>query len=478
MMPKDQPIRILIIDDDDEDFYITSNLIKNISGYEFKIDWCYDYDQAIELIVDERYDVYFVDFLLGARTGLELIQEAASRQCENPIVLLTGHGNRVIDIKAMEAGASDYLVKPDLTVEKIERCIRYALGRFYTLKALRANEQKYRNIFERSRDVVFIADEHLFFKDINEAVTEVLGYEGQNLIAKNLCDILANDKDKITIRQELSMQGDVDDKEVEILTSKGERKYCVLSLSGETDMSGDSYVQGIIHDITSLKKSEKATIQLEKLGVAGRLIRTLAHEVRNPLNNINLATAQIKKDIPANSIPFMEIIQRNSQRIGDIISELLYSSGPADVKQNKTSLQDIIKESIDAANDRLTLKKIKLKTLTPEEPASIMADAGKLKIALLNIIINAIEAMTESNGELIIEVKKANKNMVIISDNGSGISEENLSRLFEPYFTSKRNGLGLGLATTLNILQSHKATVEVQSRLHKGTTFVVSFLPA
>lgn len=478
MMPKDLPVRILIIDDDDEDFYITSNLIKNISGYEFQIDWCYDYDIAIDQIVRNRYDIYFVDFLLGARTGLELIQEAVSKHCENPIVLLTGHGTREIDIKAMQAGAADYLVKPDLTTEKIERCIRYSMERYYALKALRANEQKYRNIFERSRDVIFIADENLFIKDINDAADELLGYDPDELISTNLNQILANDRDKRIIEEELSLMGDVDDMEVEILTNRGERKYCILSLSGETDISGTSYVQGIIHDITTLKKAEKATIQVEKLGVTGRLVRTLAHEVRNPLNNINLAAAQLRKTIPENSTIFLEIVQRNSQRIGDIISELLNSSGPPAVTQDKTSLQDVIQESIEAANDRLTLKKIRLKTLSPEEPAIIMADTAKLKIAILNIIINAIEAMSEDNGELVIEIKKSHRNVVIISDNGSGISEENLSRLFEPYFTSKRNGLGLGLATTLNILQSHKATIEVQSQLHEGTTFVVSFLPA
>lgn len=478
MISQNLPIRILIIDDDDEDFYITSNLIKNIDGHDFRIDWCYDFTQAIQLIMAEKYDLYFVDFLLGARTGLELIEEAVSRDCKNPIVLLTGHGNREIDIKAMQAGAADYLVKPDLTTEKIERCIRYSLERYYTLKALRANEQKYRNIFERSRDVIFLANEQLYFKDINDAVTELLGYDRRELLDKDFCLILANRKDKLAIAEELLHHGDVDDKELEILTKTGEKKYCILSLSNEEDISGSHYIQGIIHDITNIKKAEKATLQMEKLRVAGRLVRTLAHEVRNPLNNINLATAQLKKNTADEDLLFLDIIQRNSQRIGDIISELLDSSRPAEVIQNKTSLQEIINKSIEAASDRFTLKKISLKKMMPDEPAFIMADADKLKIAFLNIIINAIEAMSENHGELTIEIKKAHRNMAIISDNGSGISEENLARLFEPYFTSKRNGLGLGLAATLNILQSHKATIDVQSRLNKGTTFTISFFPA
>ncbi len=105
-----------------------------------------------------------------------------------------------------------------------------------------------------------------------------------------------------------------------------------------------------------------------------------------------------------------------------------------------------------------------------------MADEEKIKIAILNIIINAIEAMTEGIGELTIEIKKeSGKLQLTIKDNGCGISDENLQRLFEPYFTAKRNGMGLGLATTLNILQSHKAEVEVQSKMNEGTSFILSF---
>jgi signal transduction histidine kinase len=108
-----------------------------------------------------------------------------------------------------------------------------------------------------------------------------------------------------------------------------------------------------------------------------------------------------------------------------------------------------------------------------------MADREKLKIAFLNIVINAVEAITASPGKIKIEIgSKDNKHTVLISDNGSGINEENLSRLFEPYFTSKRNGMGLGLASTLTILQAHKATVEVQSKVGQGTIFTITFNPA
>src|SRR5262249_47877689 len=125
---------------------------------------------------------------------------------------------------------------------------------------------------------------------------------------------------------------------------------------------------------------------------------------------------------------------------------------------------------------RITLKQIKLKLKYPDTPCYIKGDKSKLQIAFLNIIINAIEAIAHDKGELSIAVVMQEENTSAeITDNGCGIPAENLSRLFEPYFTSKRNGIGLGLASTLNIIQAHSATIEVRSKVGLGTTFIVTF---
>ncbi|MEJ7685209.1 MAG: ATP-binding protein [Segetibacter sp.] len=100
----------------------------------------------------------------------------------------------------------------------------------------------------------------------------------------------------------------------------------------------------------------------------------------------------------------------------------------------------------------------------------------KIQLAFLNIIINAVEAMEEETGKLSIKIYSAEEeHFAEITDNGCGISEENMQRLFEPYFTSKRNGMGLGLASTLNIIQSHNAHIDVKSELGIGTSFILGF---
>ena len=468
----------MIIDDDEDDFFITSEYIKKINENKFHIDWCYRYDEALQHMKKHEYDLYFVDYYMGAKTGLDLLKEAIANQCEEPVVLLTGKGTQTIDREAMQAGAMDYLVKSDLNVEKLERCIRYSLERAASLKALKANERRYRSIFERSKDAVFIATPQLEFKDVNFAASELLHYSKEELLQMSLYDLVENEENQFFISHQIEEKGKLGDKEIELKTKDGEKRYCILSLTTEIDTHGNLYIHGMLHDITHLKKAEKATLQAEKLAAAGRLVRTLAHEVRNPLNNINLSVEQLTHEmkIVEEHQVYLDIIQRNSKRIGDIITELLNSSRPTEMRMERKMLQEIMDDSIAAALDRITLQRVKLQIRYVDTPVWIEADAEKLKLAFLNIIINAIEAMPEDNGQLSIVVDTDNGMQIVkIADNGSGISEENLSRLFEPYFTSKRNGLGLGLATTLNILQSHKAHIEVASALNKGTYFIITF---
>ena len=480
-MPEKKPLNILIIDDDEEDFFIIGEYLRSISdGHLFTIDWCGKYNDAVNLLCTGKYDIYFVDFRLGAKTGLDLIKQVISDQCEEPIILLTGKGNHEIDIMAMEAGAVDYLVKSELNPEKLERSIRYAMGRYEFLKALKANEQKFRMFFEKSKDSVFMANENLVFREVNDGTTLLTDYSREELHQLSLYDLLVNKEDQKYIAKELAINGAVTDKELTLFSKNREKLDCIFTVTREKNGQGEFYIQGIIHNITLLKKSEKAFLQTEKLNAAQRLLLTLAHEVRNPLTNIYLSLDQLKPNVTSEGPQnLVEIISRNSKRISSLITQLLDTSKPVDIDMQKISLNKVVEESVAAALDRVMLKNITLQVNYHESDALVMADLAQIKIAFLNIIINAIEAMAENMGKLLIEVKSQGaKYVVSITDNGSGISEEDISKLFEPYFTSKPKGMGLGLASTLNIIQSHKAVVDVASTINEGTTFSILFEPA
>jgi signal transduction histidine kinase len=141
-------------------------------------------------------------------------------------------------------------------------------------------------------------------------------------------------------------------------------------------------------------------------------------------------------------------------------------------------LNDLIEETLQMASDRIKLKKILVEKYYYSGDTTISCkDEVGLKRALLNIINNAIEAITTSEGLItIMTLPNSNRLQLVIADNGSGIPEESISKLFQPYFTQKNNGLGIGLSVTKKILEGNNAEIDVQSSVGAGTIFIVSFL--
>jgi signal transduction histidine kinase len=140
------------------------------------------------------------------------------------------------------------------------------------------------------------------------------------------------------------------------------------------------------------------------------------------------------------------------------------------------SIHLLLDEILVLTEDRIMMKHINVKKYYTTLDCDILVNKHKIKIALTNIIINAIDAMPVEGGQLTLETKSVNdKCIIFISDNGVGISKENIKNIFKPYVTNKVGGMGLGLSTTLEILLSHKAGVSVESELGKGTVFSLSF---
>ena len=477
-MPQSEKIRIAIVDDDQDDYYIINDYISEISGKDFIVHWYKDYSTALQKICERDYHLYFVDYRLGSQTGLDLLSEANAMGCDEPIVLLTGNGNKAIDVMAMESGATDYLVKSELNTEKLERCIRYSLDRSKFLKELKARENKYRNLFENSKDAVFIADENLRFIEVNHAASLLLGFAVNDLYSRSLNDFIKKSGQKEKITQILKIGKNMNDIEIRIHPRDGAIRICLLSLSFHETANEEKLVHGILHDITNIRKAELSNLQSEKLAANERLVRMLAHEIRNPLNNILLTSEHLlmtteKDDVEQN---LLSILQRNGSRINHIITELLNLTKPPELIFDNYSLQEIVNESLAVARDRIELEKTVVEKKYPDAPLDIKADKPRLVIAITNILINALESMETGKGKLNITLADSPEHYSIsITDNGVGISEEHISQLFDPFFTLKKNGTGLGLAVSYSIVQSHKGSILIDTTVGKGTSFIINF---
>ncbi|MEZ4900965.1 MAG: PAS domain S-box protein [Spirosomataceae bacterium] len=454
---QNEPIRLLIVDVDEDDFFLTSEYLHEIDHKVFAITWANSYEQGLVQLNQTTFDLCFFDFLLGAKTGLDLLKTVIVNGVICPIVLLTGKGDQQVVVEAMRLGAVDYLVKSELDAEKLDRCIRYALERAQAARHLRESELRLRGIFGQLKEAVLLKRPQGFVFYYNDAALDLFGYEETELLQLRSQQFFALEHQHQIYHRTVQERGIVENMEVWMLRKNGERVLCSLHASRQNDSKGREYYLMVIQDITARKRLERETILTEKSASTARLVRTLAHEVRNPLTNINLSLDQLEPEIQDEELRlFTDIIRRNSKRINGLITELLNSFKPQHTILEQTSIHDLLDATLEDATDRLNLKKIALQKVYGEE-CWLPLDKPKMKIAFLNFILNAIEAMEEEKGILTISTHIADKACYVeIKDNGSGIDPKDLNRLFEPYFTSKPNGLGLGLAATLTILQSYR----------------------
>jgi PAS domain S-box-containing protein len=472
-MKSAETIKILLVEDDAGDHFLFKEYLSDIKNYSYSLTWANSYEQGVELVKNKEHDIYFFDYLLGAKTGLDMVQECFSDIIDVPVIILTGLGNQEADLKAMELGVSDYLVKDEIDPEKLERTIRYSIGQSQMLKKLKASETKFRSIFENSHDIIYVSDKNGNLLDINKSAENLFGYSHEELLKMNTSDLYDNKDDRRKFVEAMNSSGICSNFEVILRDKKGDKKFCTITASIQRrDDDNNIYYQGIIHDMTQRKKAEHDLMIAEKLAITGKIARILAHEVRNPLTNINLSVEQLEEDLRDQYQPYFDIIKRNSKRINDLVTELIENSKPTELRASKLTLESILKSTIELARDRAELKNIKIITDFEKEQIEIDADESKLKIALLNILMNAIEAVEANAGEIRITYKCKNRKCLIsISDNGCGIKEEYLNKIFDPYFTGKSTGVGLGLATTRSIINMHNGKIEVETKLGKGTIF-------
>lgn len=241
----------------------------------------------------------------------------------------------------------------------------------------------------------------------------------------------------------------------------------------------DEYVL-LVRNINQQKETQKALINAEKFSIMGDVARTLAHELRNPITSIGMASEVLSKKLEKSQISggsekYFKILQNSTKTLNDLVNNLLNSSNYNKIVLEKCDLAVIVEKTLEKAADRIYLAGIELnKNYKGSFP--VLADPDKLEIALLNVIVNASEAVVPDEGIICIEISEKEKDIILrITDNGHGLEKEQKEKLFDAFYTTKKTGVGVGLNSVKNILEEHDSRIEVCSEPKKGTSFFIYF---
>ncbi len=218
-------------------------------------------------------------------------------------------------------------------------------------------------------------------------------------------------------------------------------------------------------------------LQTEKLSALGRMAASIAHEINNPLAGILLYSTNLAKKVPVEG-PLkqgLEVIINETIRCKTIIQELLEFSQDKEPKKTLNNINDIIEKALSILENEFRLQHITVKKDLSSDMQDMLLDVNLMEQVFVNIILNAVEAVEEKGIITISSQMTANQlfGRVEIADNGCGIPQENLSKIFEPFFSTKKKGTGLGLAVSYGIVQNHQGTIKVLKKPGGGTRFII-----
>ncbi|MCD6065825.1 MAG: multi-sensor signal transduction histidine kinase [Bacteroidetes bacterium] len=470
-MSSAKSIHLLIVEDDEDDFFLLESSLKKTS-FNKTIIWAETFNKAKEILKTQSIDLVVVDYRLGVHTGLELVSYINEEYPFTPTILMTGLQALAIDEQALRSGVYDYLVKGQYTSEDIDRSIRYAIEKSNVLRSLKESENKFKNLFENAVEYVFIVDVDLHVMDANKAALKLFEYESkEQIVGESISDYFFPKIFEAEKHSNPSLEIEF------ILPEQNKKRYCIYNLS-VVDEGKRSY-QLVLHDITERKSNEQREKLLEKQTLTGKVARVIAHEIKNPLTNIRLSLTELRailkeKDSTEDPEEFMDIIDRNSNRINMLIEDLLNATRFDSMNIGELYVHELLAETFVLVQDRIKLKEISVEQEV-QENILIRGDKEKLSIALLNILVNAVEAISDSNGTLKISASAQGEHVTLtITDNGKGIPPQSLNKLFEPFFTSKQGGTGLGLTASYTIITKHDGSIKVQSQVDQGTSFIIT----
>ena len=481
---------VLLIEDDEDDYLITRALLDKAQTIDARLEWVRSYDEGLEAVLTDAYDACLVDYRLGARNGLDLLNEVNEQGgVRTSIILLTGQGDLEVDLNAMAAGAADYLSKEQIDAPLLERSIRYAVERTEAERRIRQQAQ----YLDKARDAIMAHDMDGRVIYWNKGAERLTGYSRADMEGTPAYDVLFRPEQhdalqacRATVMEEGEWTGELH------MHTKDEDELIVESRwTLVRDATGRPQSILVINtDITERKELESQFLRSQRMESIGRLVGGIAHDLGNLLVPILLGVKVLQRRIDEDdkALRTLSMIQQSAERGSDMVEQVLaFARGVEGERvsiQPKTLIREVEKITNETFPNRITIV-----TEVPETLDPIMGDATQIQQVLMNLCVNARDAMPES-GTLSIRAQNirlseqdARRTLdaepgpyvcLQVADTGTGIPDDVVDKVFEPFFSTKPEGegTGLGLSTAYSIIKSHDGFIDVESS-DAGTTFDV-----
>jgi PAS domain S-box-containing protein len=345
---------------------------------------------------------------------------------------------------------------------------------------LRESERKYKTLVEEITDGYFvIQDAEIVFA--NRAFCRMHGRGIEEIVGRKFHSFVSPE-DRVRVndiyRRSLNTRSAPRSLEYMRLCRDGER-FPTEILAKTTVFDGKLSSIGICRDITERVKMEKRMLEAERMAYVGEITTSLSHEIRNPLAAVNLNLKLLAKNprIQGNDLRRLEISAREVVRLERILNELLDFAKPLQLQCRSTRVNPLVRSCVELLEAKLREKGLSLATRLGRGMPEVRADGEKLEQALINLLLNAVEA-SEQEGEIYLRTRHvpnsgSPRTEISVLDRGRGLPEAGLTDLFKPFFTTKTKGSGLGLSNVKRIVEGHGGWVEARNRRSGGASFTI-----
>lgn len=483
--------KILVVEDERIVAKDIQNTLRNL-GYEVPA-IASTGEEAIKKSGEIKPDIVIMDIVLkGKVDGIEAASAIRSHY-KIPIIYLTAYEDEETLDRAKITEPLGYILKP-YEERDLHTALEMAVYKNSMEAKLTESEERYRLLVEHSPDGIAIeVNNKITF--INPAalkilrVTKNIKHEGRSIFdflpSENL------DKFKKKLAKANENHSSIPFIEEQFIRTDGSKFNAEIAMIPFAK-NGKIALQIIFRDITErkkadqelrkayaeIKRTQQALINSEKLSALGRFSAGIAHEIRNPLANIS-ASAQFctsKFEMENNMRKHFDVIQRNTESANRIIKELLDFTSPRETVLELGNISRVIERVCELVKPRCTKHNINLVKKIQGKLPFLPINDKKLEEAFMNFLSNAIEAMPKGGTLTVESYFDENKNLIIVnfSDTGCGISQEDLDKVYEPFFTTKDDGTGLGLSLSYHNVNAHSGDINIKSKKGCGTTFSIS----